>query len=249
MPYTPEPAASSWFRWKSFLDVPLALLLVIPALPLVLLAVVVVKLTSKGPGIYKQVRCGLDGKVFTIYKIRSMRANAEAATGAVWCARKDNRITAVGKIIRATHIDELPQLYNVLCGEMSLVGPRPERPEFVGELELRIDGYAYRLNVKPGITGLAQLNQASDVDLRDVRRKLVYDFDYIEHASPLLDLRLIFCTSLKVLKMCNPLMLSLFGLRRTADVVSWASADSTSTYSVHKDEERLSKIFLKQTAT
>ncbi|MDR3234801.1 MAG: sugar transferase [Planctomycetaceae bacterium] len=243
----PEPAVSSWFHLKGLLDIPLSVLLVIPALPIMLAAVIIVKLTSKGPGIYKQVRSGINGKVFTIYKIRSMRANAEAATGAVWCARKDNRITAVGKIIRTMHIDELPQLFNVIRGDMSLVGPRPERPEFVSELEKRIDVYAYRLNVKPGITGLAQLNQASDVDLNDVRRKLVYDFEYIEHASPIMDLMLIFCTSLKVVKMCNPFVLSLFRLRRSVKTMPWAAVIQAEMSNPLHGEERLSRILLKQT--
>ncbi|GHT09670.1 hypothetical protein FACS1894170_00610 [Planctomycetales bacterium] len=242
-----EPVIASWFRWKGLFDIPLALLFAIPALPVIALTLLAVKLTSKGPSIYKQIRCGRDGKVFALYKIRSMRADAESATGAVWCARQDKRITTVGKIIRATHIDELPQLYNVLRGEMSLVGPRPERPEFVNELDKRIDGYTYRMNVKPGITGLAQVNQASDLDVADVRRKLVYDFDYIEHASFATDLALIFCTALKVIKLCSPFTLTLFQLKRSAETMSWATALKVGAYSEPSSTERLSKIILKQT--
>ncbi|GHT45574.1 hypothetical protein FACS189454_05300 [Planctomycetales bacterium] len=243
----PEPTISAWFQWKILIDFPLAVVLSIPAIPIVIFTILLVRLTSKGPGIYKQIRTGVNGKAFAIYKIRSMRVDAEAATGAVWCARKDNRITKVGKIIRATHIDELPQLWNVLRGEMSLVGPRPERPEFVKELEKRIDGYEYRLYVKPGITGLSQLNQASDIDLNDVRRKLVYDFEYVEHASLWKDLCLIFCTALKTIKLCNPVTLRFFGLYHKAHTMQWAPMMQVTEYADPYEEDRLSRILLKQT--
>ncbi|GHT19104.1 hypothetical protein FACS1894189_7710 [Planctomycetales bacterium] len=245
----PEPVVSSYFRWKHFFDVPLTLLLLIPAIPIIGLAVLLVRLTSKGPGIYTQVRLGLSGKPFVIYKIRSMRIDAEAATGAVWAARKDNRITFIGKILRKTHIDELPQLYNVVRGEMALVGPRPERPEFVNELEKRIDGYIYRLNVKPGLTGLAQLNQASDIDLNDVRRKLAYDFEYIEKSSLWFDFRLIFCTSLKMVHLCNPVSLNILRLYRNVTVSPWAAPLMIGNYADPRDEERLSGIFAKRVAS
>ena len=242
----PEPNISAYFRWKRFVDFPIALLLSVIAFPIVAIAVGLVRLTSKGPGIYEQVRLGLNGKPFTIYKIRSMRVDAEAATGAVWAARKDRRITFIGKILRRTHIDELPQLYNVLCGEMDLVGPRPERPEFVTELEKRINGYGYRLYVRPGVTGLAQLNQDSDIDLNDVRRKLVYDFDYIEHASLWYDLRLLFCTMLKAVFLCRPPVMKLFNLYREAAKSHWAATLMPVSYS-SRDEDRLSRILAKRT--
>ena len=243
----PEPHVSRYFLRKRYVDFPIALVLMLIALPIIAVAVLIVRLTSRGPGFYKQVRLGLDGKPFTIYKIRSMRVDAEAATGAVWAARKDKRITLVGKILRQTHIDELPQLYNVLRGEMDLVGPRPERPEFVNELEKRVDGYAYRLFVKPGVTGLAQLNQDSDIDLNDVRRKLVFDFDYIEHSSLWFDLRLLFCTSLKAILLCRPAVLKLFRTYREAGQSHWAEKLLPVSYASPQDEERLSRIMLKRT--
>ena len=242
----PEPHVSGYFRWKRYVDLPIAVLMSVIALPIVFVAWVLVRLTSRGPGIYKQVRLGLDGKPFTIYKLRSMRVDAEAATGAVWASRKDRRITFIGNFLRTTHIDELPQLYNVLKGEMDLVGPRPERPEFVAELEKRIDGYCYRLYVRPGVTGLAELNQAPDTDLIDVRRKLVYDFDYIEHGSFWLDVRLIFCTSLKAVFLCQVPVLKFFGLYREPKQSPWAESLLPINYVTPRDEDRLSKIMAKR---
>lgn len=242
----PEPLVSPHFRRKRYVDFPIALLLSVIAFPIVLLAWSLVRLTSKGPGIYKQVRLGLNGKPFTIYKIRTMRIDAEAATGAVWATRKDKRITFAGRILRRIHIDELPQLYNVLRGEMSLVGPRPERPEFVAELEKRIDGYAYRLYVKPGLTGLAQLNQESDIDLNDVRRKLVFDFDYIEHASLWFDIRLLFCTAIKTVCLCRPSVMKFLRLYREAGQSHWGATLLPINYTP-RDEDRLSQILAKRT--
>ena len=243
----PEPNVSRYFQWKRYVDFPVALFLLILASPIIALAVLLVRLTSQGPGIYKQVRLGLDGKPFTIYKIRSMRVDAEVATGAVWATRNDKRVTTVGYLLRKTHIDELPQLYNVLRGDMSLVGPRPERPEFVTELEKRIDGYAYRLYIKPGMTGLAQLNQGYDTDLNDVRRKLVFDFEYIEHGTLWLDVRLVFCAALKVICLCNLASLKFFGLQREAGQSIWAATLLTASYVSPNDEDRLSKILAKRT--
>ena len=241
----PEPGISRYFLRKRYVDFPIALLLSLCALPIVLVAWLLVRLTSRGPGIYKQVRLGQDGKPFTLYKIRTMWVNAEAATGAVWATRHDKRVTRVGRFLRRTHIDELPQLYNVLRGDLSLVGPRPERPEFVTELEKRIDGYVYRLYVKPGLTGLAQLNQSSDTDLNDVRRKLVFDFEYLENSSLWFDIRLLFCTVLAMLLLCPPMVLKLFRLYREAEKSYWAAALLPGNYSAC-DEERLSKIMTKQ---
>jgi lipopolysaccharide/colanic/teichoic acid biosynthesis glycosyltransferase len=242
----PEPNVSHYFRWKRSIDLPIALLLSVVALPVIALAYVLVRLTSQGPGIYKQVRLGLDGKPFTMYKIRTMWSNAEAATGAIWTARGDKRITVIGKILRRTHLDELPQLYNILRGDMALVGPRPERPEFVAELERRIDGYGYRLYVMPGWTGLAQLNQPPDVDLNDVRRKLVFDFEYIEGASPLFDIRLLCCSVFKTLCLCKPAVLSFFRVNRKAEKSRWVTSLPLATYATPEDEEHLSRILSKQ---
>jgi lipopolysaccharide/colanic/teichoic acid biosynthesis glycosyltransferase len=243
----PEPDVSAYFRRKRYVDFSIALLMSVFAIPVIFLAWLLVRLTSRGPGIYKQVRLGLDGKPFTIYKLRSMRVDAEVATGAVWAARKDRRVTFIGKILRMSHIDELPQIYNVLRGEMALVGPRPERPEFVTELEKRIDGYAYRLYVKPGVTGLAQLNQDSDIDLNDVRRKLIFDFEYIERASLWFDMRLILCTSLKAVFLCRPAVMKLFGLYREANKSDWTTKLLQTSYASPRDEDRLSQILVKRT--
>lgn len=245
----PEPMVAPYFRWKRLFDLVVSVPLGLLTLPIILLAIALVRLTSKGPGIYTQVRVGKNGKAFTIYKIRSMRVDAESATGAVWAARKDNRVTFIGRIFRKTHIDELPQVYNILRGDMSLIGPRPERPEFVDELDRRIDGYSYRLFVQPGLTGLAQLNQASDIDLNDVRRKLVYDFEYIEQGSLWFDLRLVLGTALKVVHLCNPTTLKMLGLYRDVNASPWASALQVGEFASADDEERLSGIFARKVAT
>ena len=149
------------------------------AAPLILLAMALVKLTSRGPAIYRQVRAGLGGRPFTIYKIRTMAHDCEARTGPVWATADDPRVTPLGRFLRRSHLDELPQLWNVLRGEMSLVGPRPERPEFVAQLQRAIPDYRRRLQVPPGVTGLAQVQLPPDTDLAGVRRKLVYDLYYI----------------------------------------------------------------------
>lgn len=205
---------SSYFRWKRSVDCILAAIALIPALPLIGLLVLLVRLTSRGPGIYRQVRVGKQGRLFTMYKIRSMAANAEAGTGAVWAKRRDPRVTLIGRILRALHLDELPQLFNVLQGEMSLVGPRPERPEFVRTLSAKIPGYCDRLAVSPGITGLAQLNLPPDTDLNSVRRKLFLDLEYVAHGGLFLELRLLACTFLRAMKVHGPLVLRLFCLHR-----------------------------------
>jgi lipopolysaccharide/colanic/teichoic acid biosynthesis glycosyltransferase len=171
-----------------------ALVLMILTAPLVLLAAVAVKLTSHGPIFYTQTRCGRGGMPFTIYKIRSMFDQCERQSGARWASAADPRVTLVGQFLRRTHIDELPQLWNVLRGEMSLVGPRPERPEFVPGLAQAIPGYRERLLVRPGLTGLAQVQLPPDIDLSSVRRKLAYDLYYIENISLSLDLRILLNT-------------------------------------------------------
>ncbi|MEP7365634.1 MAG: sugar transferase [Acidobacteriota bacterium] len=163
--------------------------------PIMVLAAVLVKLTSPGPALYKQQRVGLNGKVFTIYKFRSMRADAEAKTGAVWAQRNDPRITPLGRFLRKSRIDELPQLFNVLRSEMSVVGPRPERPEFVATLSEQIPFYRQRHVVRSGITGWAQINHKYGDTIEDTVKKLEYDLYYIKSLSPALDFLVMFHTA------------------------------------------------------
>ena len=165
--------------------------------PLMLALGAIVKLTSKGPIFYAQERLGLNGKPFTMYKLRTMRTDAEAA-GPKWCSQNDPRVTRFGRLLRCTHLDELPQLINVLRGDMTLVGPRPERPCFVENLKKSIPMYEHRLAVKPGITGLAQVSHGSDQTLEDVQVKLGYDLDYIRRAGLWLDLQILALTAVKV---------------------------------------------------
>jgi lipopolysaccharide/colanic/teichoic acid biosynthesis glycosyltransferase len=181
---------------RRVIDFWLALVMMFIAVPIVLLAALAVRLTSRGPAFYTQVRTGRHGKPFTIFKLRSMDHNCESLTGPRWTIPGDPRVTPVGWLLRRTHIDELPQLWNVLKGEMSLIGPRPERPEFVAELEQAIDGYADRHAVLPGITGLAQVQLAPDTDIESVRRKLVFDMHYIHNLSFWLDVRIMLATVL-----------------------------------------------------
>ena len=199
-PKLPEirPTRSWYSKGKVILDYTLAVLISLIAVPVTLLAMLLVKLTSRGPALYSQTRVGLNGKPFTIWKIRSMRHKCESLTGACWSKPGDPRITLIGKVLRASHIDELPQLWNVLRGEMSLVGPRPERPEFVPQLEKAIPLYSGRLSVRPGVTGIAQIQLPPDTSLDSVRAKLSYDLHYVRHMNLFLDLRIILGTMCKL---------------------------------------------------
>ena len=191
---------ASWYGGvKTALDCALALVMLALSAPFLLLAAVAVKLNSRGPVFYSQTRVGRGGRPFTIYKIRSMTHNCERQSGARWCTAGDARVTFVGRILRATHLDELPQLWNVLRGDMSLVGPRPERPEFVPQLEKAIPRYSERLLVRPGLTGLAQVQLPPDTDLESVRHKLACDLYYVERVSFWLDLRILLSTPFHVL--------------------------------------------------
>jgi lipopolysaccharide/colanic/teichoic acid biosynthesis glycosyltransferase len=183
---------------KGTIDFGLALFLLVLSGPVMIVAVLLIKLTSRGPAIYTQTRLGKSGKPFTIYKLRTMIHKCESRTGARWSTPGDTRITRLGRLLRRTHLDELPQLWNVLRGDMSLVGPRPERPEFVPQLELAIPHYRSRLLMKPGVTGLAQVQLPPDTDLASVRLKLAFDLYYVQHAGLGLDFRIILSTSLKV---------------------------------------------------
>ena len=152
-----------------------------------LVAAVVVKRDSPGPAFYTQTRVGRGGRHFRIIKVRTMRTDAEAAGRAVWSGAGDPRVTRVGRFLRKSHIDELPQLWNVLRGEMTLIGPRPERPEFVTGLVRQVPGYQLRTTVKPGVTGLAQLRLPPDQTVDDVREKVAHDVHYICHMGVRLD--------------------------------------------------------------
>jgi len=176
----------------------LAAILLLPVIPVIFLLSCIVRLNSKGAPIYKQTRVGLDGKEFSMYKIRTMVIDAEVASGPKWSTESDPRITTVGRIYRFLHLDELPQLFNVMRGDMSVVGPRPERPEFVSILERHIAGYNDRLFVKPGITGLAQIYLPPDQTLNCVRKKVKMDRAYIETVTPLVDLQIVLCTMLRI---------------------------------------------------
>ena len=162
--------------------------------PLMVLTALAVRLSSPGPVLYRQRRVGINGKLFTLYKFRSMYADAEARTGAVWAKKDDPRVTPVGKWLRRLRLDELPQFWNVLRGDMVIVGPRPERPEFVDVLAQQIPYYRQRLAVKPGITGWAQINHKYGDTHLDAMIKLEYDLYYIKHVAPALDFYIIFHT-------------------------------------------------------
>jgi exopolysaccharide biosynthesis polyprenyl glycosylphosphotransferase len=167
--------------------------------PVMLAIAIAVKSTSKGPVLYRQTRVGRGGRTFTLYKFRSMRADAEAASGAVWASKDDPRVTGVGRWLRRLRLDELPQFFNVLRGEMSMVGPRPERPEFVARLSEAIPFYPQRHCVRPGLTGWAQINHKYGDTVADAGLKLEYDLYYIKNLSPAFDFFIMFHTAKTVL--------------------------------------------------
>lgn len=192
-------ARKSFERFKRLSDIVLSLLGLAFAVPLLAFAAILIKLTSDGPIIYKQNRLGKKGKTFRIYKLRTMCADAEKQSGAVWAQENDTRITSAGRLLRKTHIDEIPQLINVLKGEMSIVGPRPERPEMIRDLRVLIGDYEKRLQVKPGITGLAQVWHKYDETIEDVKKKIKYDLLYIRSMCLMVDLRILARTFVVVL--------------------------------------------------
>ncbi len=211
-----HPIHGRWYLpCKGVADFVAALALGVVALPLIAAAALVVKLTSRGPAFYTQIRVGRGGRPFTIYKIRSMIHNCESLTGPRWSMPGDPRVTWFGWFLRTSHLDELPQLLNVLRGEMSLIGPRPERPEFMPELERELPAYAQRLTVRPGVTGLAQVQLPADTDLGSVRSKLAHDLYYVRHVHPWLDLRLLVCTAFYALGVPFSLVGRLLGIPRS----------------------------------
>jgi exopolysaccharide biosynthesis polyprenyl glycosylphosphotransferase len=179
---------------KRLFDVSASLLGVILSAPLMVIAAIAIKLESPGPVLYRQPRLGKNGCVFILNKFRSMRRDAEKETGPIWSTEHDPRVTRIGAMLRRTRVDELPQLFNVLFGQMSFIGPRPERPEFVEKLQEQIPYYMERLAVKPGITGWAQVKYRYGSSLEDAVEKLQYDLYYIKNLSLFLDLLIVLNT-------------------------------------------------------
>jgi exopolysaccharide biosynthesis polyprenyl glycosylphosphotransferase len=184
-----ELAHPAYVIAKRVTDILISFLGLIAVSPALLLAAIAIKLESRGPVFYSQIRSGLHNRPFKIWKLRSMRIDAEK-DGPKWAAARDNRITRVGNLLRRTRLDEVPQFWNILRGEMSLVGPRPERPEFVEKLATEIPYYQQRHLVKPGLTGWAQINYPYGATTGDALCKLRYDLYYIKHASIGLDLQI-----------------------------------------------------------
>jgi len=181
-------------RVKRLLDIIISLIALVALLPVFILTALLIQLNSRGPVFFRQKRVGRNGKIFSLYKFRTMIKDAEKMTGPVWAEERDPRVTFVGKILRRMRIDEFPQLINVLNGDMSLVGPRPERPYFVDRLRRQMPFYTRRLKVKPGITGWAQVKAGYDTSIEDVKKKLEYDLFYIENISLRMDLKIILTT-------------------------------------------------------
>ena len=179
---------------KRLFDISASVAVLVLTLPILALTAIAIKLDSKGPVLYRQTRVGLYGVDYRITKLRSMRQDAEVGGQAVWAAQADPRVTRIGRLIRATRIDEIPQAWNVLKGEMSFVGPRPERPQFVEQLEADIPYYAERHMVKPGLTGWAQINYPYGASIDDARAKLEYDLYYAKNYTPFLDLLILLQT-------------------------------------------------------
>lgn len=177
--------------YKRILDIISSLIGLIIGIPILIVFGILIKIEDSGPIFYKQERLGLNGMKFYIYKLRSMSVDAEKAGGAQWAQKNDPRVTKIGKFIRKTRIDEIPQLFNILQGNMSLIGPRPERPELTYKFDKEIPGFSKRLSVKPGLTGWAQVNGGYDITAEE---KLVLDMEYIQNRSILMDLKIIFKT-------------------------------------------------------
>ncbi|MEM1093412.1 MAG: sugar transferase [Bacteroidota bacterium] len=196
----PQPMPAWEQSTKRLLDIAVSMTLLVVGLPVWITVGLLVRFSSPGPAIYRQTRVGRHGKPFTMLKFRTMRQDAEAATGPVWAQADDPRYTAIGRWLRKTRIDEIPQLWNVLKGEMSLVGPRPERPYFVDKLKDQIPLYSRRHRVKPGITGWAQVKWKYDTSLEDVKQKVKYDLFYIENMSLRMDLKILLSTIRTALK-------------------------------------------------
>jgi lipopolysaccharide/colanic/teichoic acid biosynthesis glycosyltransferase len=197
---------------KRCLDIAVTAMLLVVVGPVILLASLLIKLTSRGPVLYRQTRLGLRGRPFTILKLRTMVPNRQQQAGAIWSDPKDNRITRLGRVLRASKIDELPQLWNVFRGDMSLVGPRPEWTEFVAGLEDAVPAYQERVQVLPGLSGLAQVQLPPPTDLESVRKKVECDLYYVKNWSLGLDLRILAATPLYILRVPPALIRQLLAL-------------------------------------
>jgi exopolysaccharide biosynthesis polyprenyl glycosylphosphotransferase len=198
VPHAPQWDVYTWMQ--RIMDVLVATVGLALASPVLVTAALAIVVDSSGPPLYRQTRVGHFGRSFNLIKLRTMRADAEADGGAVWAAEADPRVTRVGRLLRRCHADELPQLWNVLRGDMSLVGPRPERPEFVGQLMARLPLYSARHAVRPGITGWAQVQFRYARSVRDASTKLQYDLYYVSHRHLVLDLIIVLKTVLVVLR-------------------------------------------------
>ncbi|AKO95148.1 UDP-phosphate N-acetylgalactosaminyl-1-phosphate transferase [Priestia filamentosa] len=185
-----SPSIRYYLTCRTICDFFVALIGILILSPLIMLFCIAIKLESKGPAFYRQERVGINGKVFYILKLRSMRVDAEKK-GAQWAQKNDPRVTRIGKFIRKTRIDEIPQLFNILKGDMSLIGPRPERPIFTEKFNKEISGFSNRVLVKPGVTGWAQINGGYDITPKE---KLKLDIYYIERISIKLDIKIIYKT-------------------------------------------------------
>ncbi len=213
-----EPTLMDRLSPRVVVEYVVSIILLLALLPITLAFMALVKLTSRGPALYRQRRLGLNGRPFMILKIRTMVVDCERTTGAKWATKNDPRITRLGRFLRLTHIDEFPQLINVLRGEMRLVGPRPERPEFVTQLEKALPHYRSRMLVHPGITGLAQVQLPPDTDLASVRRKLAHDLYYVRRRSFWLDCRIIICTLTGAIRIPYEIPRVLFGMPKDEQV-------------------------------
>ena len=192
-------ARKRFHEFKRIFDFVASAIGLVVASPVMGLTALFIKTVSPGPALFTQERVGLNGRVFTIYKMRTMRLDAEKYSGPTWAKEDDPRLIKLGALIRKMHLDELPQLYNVLIGDMSIVGPRPERPYFVEKLTREIADYQKRLRVKPGITGLAQVWHKYDETISDVRKKIKYDLLYIRRMCVMVDMRILVRTVLVAL--------------------------------------------------
>ncbi|SVC99023.1 uncharacterized protein METZ01_LOCUS351877 [marine metagenome] len=185
---------------KRVIDMILSFIILTLLFPLILILMIIISLNSPGGIFYKQVRLGKNSVRFNLYKFRTMYVNSEDTTGPIWAEKNDPRITSAGKVLRKFHLDEIPQLYNVFMGKMSIVGPRPERPHIINNLIEEIPYYIHRMKVKPGITGWAQIRGTYDANLQDVYVKLKNDFYYIENISLFLDFKIILLTVWTIIK-------------------------------------------------